>query len=450
MVKTAPPVMRFAPSPTGLLHVGNARVALANWLIVERDGGTMILRLDDTDAERSTNAYADAIAVDLQWLGLGWSHKIAQSDRLERYHAAAERLKEAGRLYPCYETPEELDHKRKSQLASSKPPVYDRAALALGDDQRAVLEGEGRKPHWRFRLADEPIAWEDGVRGPVSFAAGSMSDPVLVRADGRPLYTLSSVVDDIELGITHVIRGEDHVANTATQLQVFAALGAAPPVFSHLALLLGPDGQNLAKRLGSLSLQAFREAGVEAMAVNSLLARLGTSKPVVAQHSLEALAKQFELAEFSRATAKLDPAELAKLSAKILQGLPFNAVKSRLGEIGLDETDEAFWLAVRGNMTKLADAADWWQVVHGPKTPVIEDASFTAKAAELLPPGAWDQSTWQSWTRMVKTATKTEGHALFRPLRLALTGLDHGPELKVLLPLIGRARAKARLLGKTA
>lgn len=447
-------MVRFAPSPTGRLHVGNARQALVNWLFARAQGGRFLLRLDDTDSERSTAAYAAGIEEDLRWLGLDWDEKAVQSERLDRYAAAAERLRAAGRLYACYETPEELGLKRKVALAAGRPPIYDRAALALTDEERARLEAEGRRPHWRFRLLAGEIAWEDMVRGPVSFLGEKLSDPVLIREDERPLYTLTSVVDDIELAVTHVIRGEDHVANTAVQVQLFEALSglssaggtAAVPAFGHLPLIAGAGGEALSKRLGSLSLASLREAGLEAMTVNCYLARLGTPDPVEPLADLAALAEGFDLARFGRATPKFDPAELETLNARLLHSLPFDQVADRL-PAGFDTR---LWEAVRPNLTRLAEASAWLSICRGPVVPQVEDADFLRRAAELLPAEPWDEATWSTWTGAVKQATGRKGKALFLPLRLALTGLDHGPELKALLPLIGRERAEKRLAGQAA
>ncbi|MAL79563.1 MAG: glutamate--tRNA ligase [Sneathiella sp.] len=438
---------RFAPSPTGYLHVGNARLALINWLMAKKSGGEMILRLDDTDTERSTAEYASAIEEDLRWLGLIWSELKRQSDRSAAYEAAFQTLKEAGRLYPCYETAEELEYCRKRQLARKQPPIYDRAALKLTEAEKAAFEVEGRKPHWRFLLDQSPIRWEDLVRGPVEVDGASMSDPVLIRSDGRPLYHLPSVIDDIDFGITHVIRGEDHVSNTALHIQIFAAMGASVPAFGHIPLLTGPDGGPLSKREGSASLREMRENGIEAMALVSLLARLGTSDNVEICHTLEEITAGFDISHFSRAAAKFDPNELANLNAKLLHGLDWAEVKDRLD---LPGAGEDFWLAVRGNLTTLADAKSWWQVVTGPIEPVIEDADFLKTAATLLPEGDITAESWKIWTAAVKEKTGAKGKLLFLPLRLALTGQPHGPEMNNLLPLIGRDHILARLNGKTA
>ena len=444
----APPIkVRFAPSPTGLLHVGNARLALVNWLFARHGGGVFMLRLDDTDRERSRAEYAEAIEQDLRWLGLDWDEFARQSDRLDRYDAAVERLKEAGRLYPCYETPEELSLKRKLQQGQGRPPVYDRAALKLTDDQRVKLEADGRRPHWRFLLAGEAVEWTDLARGRSHFEPGHMSDPVLIREDGHPLYTLSSVVDDGELGITHVIRGEDHVANTAVQVQLFQALGFDVPEFAHLPLLMGEDGKPLSKRLESLSLKALRGDGLEARTLCAYLAHLGTSLAATGEEKMQAMVAAFDIAGFGRAAPRFDGKELDHLNARVLHHLSFDEVRDRLG---IEGADEAFWQAVRPNLAKLGEAGEWWRILHGDVTPVVEDAEFCRKAGELLPPEPWGDSTFKAWTEAVKQATGAKGKSLFMPLRQALTGMEHGPELRVLLPMLGRARVLARLAGKTS
>jgi glutamyl-tRNA synthetase len=441
--------VRFAPSPTGRLHAGNIRTALFNFLFARKTGGSFILRLDDTDTERSTREFARGIEEDLRWLGIEWTKEVRQSERFALYAAAVEQLKASGRLYPAYETPEELEVKRKRQLARGKPPVYDRAALKLTAEERGKLEEEGRKPHWRFLLEQRDVVWDDLVRGRQHVDAASLSDPVLVRADGTYLYTLPSVVDDIDLGITHVIRGEDHVANTAPQIQLFEALGAKSPAFGHHNLLVSADGQALSKRDRSLAIEGLRAEGIEPLAVVSYAAVLGTSDPIAPHASLDEIVPGFDFAKLSRAPARFDPHELRLLNAKLLHMLPFNAVADRLRAMGVAGGDE-FWEAVRGNLAVLADAKIWWEVVSGQLQPVIEDAKLCREAAALLPLEPWDGETWSAWSSAVKQATGAKGKALFAPLRLALTGREHGPELKQLLPLIGRTRAAARLEGKTA
>jgi glutamyl-tRNA synthetase len=441
--------VRFAPSPTGRLHVGNIRTALINYLFARKQGGDFILRLDDTDQDRSTAEFARGIEEDVAWLGIKCARLVHQSDRFARYAAAVEKLKEMGRLYPAYETPEELEVKRKRQRARGRPPVYDRAALELSDAERAELEAVGRKPHWRFKLESRDVVWDDLVRGQQHVDAASLSDPVLIRADGTYLYTLPSVVDDIDLGVTHVIRGEDHVANTAPQIQLFEALGATAPKFGHHNLLVGPEGQALSKRDRSLAIESLRDEGLEALAVASYAATIGTSDPVAPHASLNELAERFDFAKLSRAPARFDPRELRLLNAKLLHGLLFADVADRLDAMGVGGS-EVFWEAVRGNLAVLDDAKLWWRVVEGPLTPVIESPDLCREAAKLLPPEPWDEDTWPAWSSAVKAATGAKGKALFHPLRLALTGEPHGPELKHLLPLIGRDRALARLEGKTA
>jgi len=441
--------VRFAPSPTGRIHAGNIRTALFNFLFARKMGGRLLLRLDDTDQERSTEEFARGIEQDLRWLGIDWTKEVRQSDRFDLYAAAVEALKREGRLYPAYETPEELELKRKRQLARGRPPVYDRAALKLTAEERARLEAEGRKPHWRFKLESRDVVWDDLVRGRQPVDAASLSDPVLVRADGTYLYTLPSVVDDIDLGITHVIRGEDHVVNTAPQIQLFEALGAATPAFGHHSLLVGADGQALSKRDRALSIQGAREEGIEALAVASYVATLGTSDPVAPHANLDELVQSFDFTKLSRAPARFDPAELRALNARLLHMLPFGAVAARLSAMGIGG-GEAFWEAVRGNLALLGDAKHWWRVAEGPLAPVIENRDLCHMAAGLLPPEPWDEATWSAWSSAVKAATGAKGKALFQPLRLALTGEEHGPELKHLLPLIGRRRAAARLEGNTA
>ena len=440
------PVVRFAPSPTGKLHVGNVRAALWNWLLARRDGGKFILRIDDTDQERSTKAYEDGIKADLQWLGLDWDDTVNQSDRFDRYDAARDQLIAEGLLYPCYETAEELDRKRKLQRARSLPPVYDRAALSLTDEDKAALEAEGRKPHWRFKLSQTPASWTDLIRGETTVDTASVSDPVLIREDGMYLYTLPSCVDDIDLGITHVMRGEDHVTNTGVQIEIFKALGGEPPQFAHHSLLVGKDGEGLSKRLGSLSIEAMREDDLEPASITSLLAKLGTADPVVPVDDLQTLATSFDFDRVGRAPARFDMTELEALNGKLLHETDYAAVADRLAAYG---ADEALWLAVRGNIARVSDVAQWAQIVQGEIDPVIEDATFTDQAAELVPDNL-DSESWSTLTSALKERTGAKGKKLFMPLRLALTGKPHGPEMAALFPLIGAEKARARLKGEKA
>lgn len=436
--------LRFAPSPTGLLHVGNARVALANWLLARARGGRVLLRLDDTDTERSKAEYAEALAEDLRWLGLDWDESFRQSDRGALYAAAAERLKAGGRLYPCLENEEELRAKRERQLRAGKPPVYDRAALSLTADQLARARANGKEPYWRFKLSHRSVAWRDGVLGERQVKLPSLSDPVLIRADGTPLYTFTSVVDDLESAVTHVVRGEDHVTNTGVQLDLWEALGGDPRAlgFAHLPLLTDADGGPLSKRLGSLSLRQLRRDGIEPAALAGYLAALGTSRDPVPGMPADQVAG-FDLGAVSRSPARFDPRQLLALNRRWLHDAPFAAVRDRLPE----GAEEPFWLAIRGNLDLLTEARGWWQVVAGTVVPPPQEAErdYLRAALEALPPEPWDEGSWGAWTAALREATGRKGRALFLPLRLALTGEEHGPEMKPLLPLIGRERAVQRL-----
>jgi glutamyl-tRNA synthetase len=442
-------IVRFAPSPTGLLHVGNARTAVLNWLYAKKTGGKFFLRIDDTDIARSTKEFEAAILEDMAWLGLTHDIFARQMDRTAQHIAATEELKASGHLYPAYETADELDRRRKRQLAAHRAPVYDRAALKLTVEDRARLEIEGRRPHWRFKLSQTKVSWHDAIRGDVEIDTAHLSDPVLIREDGSFLYTLPSVVDDIDYAITHIIRGEDHVTNTAAQIEIFAALGAAIPTFGHFPLLVGAGGEGLSKRLGSLSLRSLREDGIEPLAFDCYIAKTGTSDAIEIRPSLEALAADLDFAKIGRAPAHYDPKDLEGLNAKLLHAMPYAEAAPRLAALGVGG-GEAFWNAVKPNLTRLADAADLWTLVKGPVNPVLENAAEATAAAALLPPEPWDENTWNSWTKAVSAETGLKGRALFHPLRLALTGREHGPELKKLLPLIGREKTLARLKGTPA
>lgn len=437
------PKVRFAPSPTGYLHVGNVRTALVNWLFVRKHGGHFLLRIDDTDTERSKKEYEDAIVDDLRWLGLAWDSLAKQSDRFDRYTLATEALKKAGRLYACYETAEELDVQRKMLASRGLPPIYNRAALKLSAEQKNAYEAQGRKPHWRFLLNDEPIEWDDLIRGKAHFKATHMSDPVLIREDGVPLYTLASVVDDGEMAITHVIRGEDHVSNTAVQVQIYKALGYTVPQFAHMALLKTKEGE-LSKRLGGNDIRSMREQGILPMAINSLLAKIGTSDPVDAFISLADLTGSFDFSKFGRAPANYDVAELEKLNEKLLHQLPFAAVQDKLGY-----ADEAFWLSVRANVKNISEAKQWWDILHGQVEAELnhDEREFLRSAALHLPPEPWSEATYDQWIAAIKPTTTRKGKELFLPIRKALTGLEHGPELKKLLPLLGAPQTTQRLKG---
>lgn len=436
---------RFAPSPTGYIHVGNLRTALMNYLIAKKAGGTFILRIDDTDPERSKEEYVDQIKRDLEWLGLTWDRLERQSERLDRYAAAADSLRDMGRFYECFETPTELDLKRKKQLNMGRPPVYDRAALALSDEDKAALRAERGDGHWRFKLNHQRIEWEDGILGPLSIDAASVSDPVLIRGDGQVLYTLASVVDDTEMGVTHVVRGSDHVTNTATQIQIIEALGGTVPHFAHHSLLTGPQGEGLSKRLGSLALRDLREQGVEPEALLSLMARLGSSQPVELRMSLDEIAEGFELSQFGSAPTKFDVNDLFPLSARVLQATPVEDVRAEIEALGVPaDRVETFWRVTRANINTRNDLAAWWRMFSEGAEPVIEeeDREFVAEAMAMLPEGPFDETTWGTWTAQVKEKTGRKGKALFMPLRKALTGQSHGPDMGDVMPLLQTVRAR--------
>ncbi|MGE4326520.1 MAG: glutamate--tRNA ligase [Pseudodonghicola sp.] len=437
---------RFAPSPTGYIHVGNLRTALMNYMIARKAGGTFILRIDDTDQERSKQEYIDGIQRDLEWLGIGWDRMEYQSKRLDRYRDAADKLREMGRFYEAFETPTELDLKRKKQLNMGKPPVYDRAALELSEAEKDKLRAERGNGVWRFLLDRERIDWEDGILGPISIDAASVSDPVLIRGDGQILYTLASVVDDIEMGVTNIVRGADHVTNTATQIQIIKALGGTPPAFAHHSLLTGPQGEALSKRLGALSLRDLRDQGIKPMALLSLMARLGSSDPVELRSSMDELIEGFDISHFGAAPTKFDVNDLFPLTAHHLQSLPLEAVRDEIDALGVpDDLAEPFWLMARDNITTLKDLDGWWTLCRDGAEPLIddEDKDFIAEAMALLPEPPFTAETWGEWTAQVKAATGRKGRGLFMPLRKALTGMNHGPEMAVLMPLLQKVRAKA-------
>lgn len=445
--------VRFAPSPTGKLHVGNVRTALVNWLFAKGQGGQFVLRIDDTDLARSTPEYERGIEEDLTWLGLTWDERHNQSKRFDRYHDAAERLKAAGRLYPAYETSEELDRRRKVQLSRGLPPIYDRAALSMTDADRAALEAEGRKPHWRFKLEGRRVAWEDLAKGHVEVDTASMSDPVLIREDGLYLYTLPSVVDDLDMGISHVIRGEDHTTNTGAQVEIFEALiaagmGLATPRFAHMPLLVGADGAALSKRLGSLSVSEMRDQGYEPLAITSHLGKIGTSDALEVAQSLEALGAGFSFDKMGRSPARYDTDDLDRLNAQALHAMSYGTARGRLEALGCDLGDTV-WDALRPNLNRFDDIASLSLMVTGPVTPVVEDEAFAAAALDVLPETI-DENAWSVWTEAVKASTGAKGKALFMPMRHILTGQERGPDMATLVPLIGRERIVRRLRGETA
>lgn len=441
--------VRFAPSPTGHVHVGNMRTALTNWLFAKAAGGEFMLRIDDTDTERSKQEYEEGLKHDLQWLGLEWDSFAKQSERFDEYEKAKQKLIADGRLYACYETPEELEVKRKMLASRGKPPIYDRSALELTDEQKAAYEAQGHAPHWRFKLNDAPIMWDDLVRGKVKFEGKNLSDPVLIRKDGVPLFTLSTSVDDGQHGITHILRGEDHVSNTAIQVQIMEALGHAIPVFGHTALLQMKDGK-ISKRVGGGDIRGFREAGIFPMVINSYLAKIGTSDAIDLFTDMQALIEGFDINKFGRSMAHFDPEELERLNAKLLHQQSFDAVKDEIEKTGVVGIDEVFWERVKANLSSVAEIKEWWEMLNQPIKPVIEDADFTREAATLLPDGEWSEESWNVFVNAVKEQSGRKGKQLFMPLRLALTGRSDGPELPKVFALLGREKAHKRLMGEAA
>ena len=442
---SSPTVTRFAPSPTGFIHVGNLRTALMNYLIARKAGGTFILRIDDTDPERSKEEYVDGIKEDLTWLGLHWDRVERQSERLEKYHAAADDLRAKGLFYEAFETPTELDLKRKKQLNMGKPPVYDRAALALSDAEKDALRAERGDGVWRFKLDNQRTEWADGILGDISIDSNSVSDPVLIRGDGQILYTLASVVDDTEMGVTHVVRGSDHVTNTATQIQIMQALGHGHPSFAHHSLLTGPQGEALSKRLGTLALRDLRAQGVEPFALLSLMARLGSSDPVELRTDMAALIDGFDIEKFGSAPTKFDVKDLFPLTGRYLQTLEVADVAEKIADLGVPADKAAqFWAVTHENIETLHDLDGWWAMFRDGAEPVIadEDADFVAQAMAMLPEMPFDEGTWGAWTSAVKDATGRKGRGLFRPLRLALTGQESGPEMAAVMPLLQKVRAR--------
>ncbi len=438
-------VTRFAPSPTGYIHVGNLRTALMNYLIARKTGGTFILRLDDTDRERSKQEYADALMQDLEWLGLTWDRLERQSDRLGRYAEVAGEMRASGRFYECFESPTELDLKRKKQLNMGRPPVYDRSSLKLTPGEKEKLRAEGREGYWRFLLEQERIEWNDGIIGPVSIDAASVSDPVLIRADGQVLYTFASSVDDVDMEVTHIVRGADHVTNTATQIQIMQAMGGTPPEFAHHSLLTGAQGEELSKRLGTLSLRDLRAQGIAPEALLSLMARLGSSQPVALRLTLDELADGFDVSQFGTAPTKFNADDLLPLTRERNQALPFASVRDRIAGLGVpDALAEQFWRVMSANITFLDDLGPWWALCRDGAEPLIEpgDEDFVAQAMAMLPAPPFTDATWSSWTDAVKQATGRKGKALFMPLRKAVTGMPSGPEMMDLMPLLQKVRAK--------
>ena len=442
--------LRFAPSPTGNLHVGNARTALVNYLFCRSISGEMMLRIDDTDEERSKKEFEENIKSDLNWMGIFWEMTDRQSTRIKNYNDALNKLFESGRAYRCYETQEELSLKRKAQLMSGKPPVYDRQGLSLQQKDHDKFANEGKLPHWRFKLTDDEVVWDDLIRGKCTYDMRSLSDPVIMREDGRPIYTLASVVDDIDHEITHIIRGEDHVTNSAAQIQLFKALGIQPPSLGHLSLIAGSEGEGLSKRLGSLSLGQLKQEGLESNALTSLLAKLGTSDPISFIENIEGLIKDFDLKKFSRNTAKFDMKDLYLLNKKSIQSMSYQEALKRLKLIDLDNINEEFWNTVSGNLNNFKEIKLWWNVVFGEIKPIIDNRHLIDIAIKLFPNETLDQTTWGSWCKIISSESDFKGKELFISLRKALTSYDYGPELSKLLPMIGKEKILSRLSGNVS
>jgi glutamyl-tRNA synthetase len=439
-------ITRFAPSPTGMLHVGNARTAIVNYLFAKANGGKFMLRIDDTDLGRSKEEYVDAIKQDLTWLGFQWDIFARQSERFERYNNVRDELIKAGRLYECFETSEELETKRKLQLSSGRPPIYDRAALKLTQMQKDAYIKEGRKAHYRFRLQDGDIKWSDMVRGEIKFDSTNLSDPILIREDGTMTYMISSTVDDIDFKISHVIRGEDHITNTALQIQLFEAMNSSPPQFGHLALITTKE-EKISKRIGGFDLKSLREeSGIEPMAINSLFSALGSSMQVVAHESLNEIVKSFDISKFSRNAANYSFDDLERLNHKIVSNFEYSEVRERLKMVGLKELSEDFWIGIRANLDNINDAKIWWNICHAAISTKNLDKEFLKVAHDLLPEGEITPETWSVWTKLISLETGKKGKELFMPLRMALTGMDHGPEMSAILPLVGMEKVKERLL----
>ena len=437
-------ITRFAPSPTGFLHIGNARTALINWLYTRKYNGKFILRIDDTDITRSTEEYKNAIIRDLKWLGLEWDESFNQNSRLNNYLIAKEKLLHSGRLYPCYETPEELAIKRKLQLSRGLPPIYDRASLKLTRDQIAAYEKMGRKPHYRFMVQDSEIKWHDMVKGIINYQGSNLSDPIIIRGDGTMTYMLCSTIDDIDYKISHIIRGEDHVSNTAIQIQMFEAFGTKAPDFGHLSLVKAKDDK-ISKREGGFDIANLRDnKGLEAMAINSFFALVGSSNNVVPNYNLQQLLDKFDISTYSKSPTTYLPEELETLNHKLVIHLEYQDVKERLHQLDLDQIDEKFWCAVRPNLQKISDIKDWWEIYTNPKKVEVTDHNILIIAAETLPE-IINQNTWANWTKLISEKSEKKGKELFMPLRLALTGMNNGPELKNLLPLLSREEILRRL-----
>ena len=436
--------VRFAPSPTGFLHIGNFRTALVNFLFARKEKGHFMLRIDDTDHERSSLEFEKAIIEDLSWMNFKWDSLEKQSNRLKRYDEALETLLDKKRAYACYETAEELSLKRKAQLSSGKPPVYDRSSLRLSDSDVADLKAKGNKPHYRFLLDHSEVIWNDLIKGGSKYHMSSLSDPVILREDGRVIYTLASVVDDIDFDITHILRGEDHMTNSAAQIQLFEALGSAAPNLGHLSLLTDISGAGLSKRLGSLSLKDLRNEGIHPMAISSLLSKVGTSDPVEIKKEIETIILYFDINKFGKSKSKFDKNELSILNSKIYQLIDFEEINEDLKKMNISITKE-FWNLIRGNIALLKNVKDWWDICFGIIDSIIENQDFLDSALEALPKDQFNEKTWSTWTQKLSQKTGKKGKELYMPLRLCLTGQNKGPEMADLILMMGRDKVIKRL-----
>ena len=437
-------VSRFAPSPTGLLHLGNIRTALINWLYARTNNGKFILRIDDTDLERSKDEYISQIKYDLDWLGIDFDETFNQSSRFDRYREQFEKLKADGRIYPCYETPEELERKRKLLIAAGGKQVYDRSAMELTDQQKKDYEAEGRKPHWRFLLKTERMKWDDLLKGEIDIDLTSLSDPVLFREDGVPLYTFSSAVDDIDYGITNVIRGDDHTSNTAVQVEIINALDQNKITFAHHALLKASSGDKLSKRDNVISISSFREANMEPISILSLLATIGTSNSIELKDNIDQIKSEFKLSTISTSPGRIEIDVLNALNKKQVQKYNFSEIEERLKKID-EKIDQKFWETIRGNLNVVEDIKQWTDIVFNSETIKPSDKDYIKIAMELIPDDPWNDETWGLWTSAIKEKTGRKGKDLFLPLREAFTGLNHGPEMKLLIQLLGREKIIERV-----
>jgi glutamyl-tRNA synthetase len=442
MIKT-----RFAPSPTGLLHVGSVRPALVNYLFAKRHNAQFILRIDDTDLSRSTDYFKEQILIDLAWLGLSWDDLFFQSARIDRYNNVVADLLDQDRLYQCFETPEELDIKRKLMLSNGKPPIYDRAGLHLSNQQKNQYLAQGRKPHYRFKMLAGEIAWHDLIRQNVKYNALDISDPIVIREDGSFTYMLCSAIDDADYNITHIFRGQDHINNTAIQIQMLEAMGASIPIFGHLSFLTAKDDK-ISKRVGGFELATLRNNHINPMAISSFFTYIGTSKALSATNNMNELIDNFEVSSFSASPTIYNPQDLVLLNHKLLIQLTYSDVKCKLAEIGATEVDEEFWMAIRANLDNISQLTNWWNICKNQPSEFdhsVLDKDFCNIAARTFPEGQIDQTTWNTWTKKISEQTGKKGKNLFMPLRIALTGLDHGPEMRILLTLISREEILKRL-----